>query len=405
MLGKMKLFIFCSSLSGGKGGAERIATNLVSEMINRGHDVYVGYNGYKDPAYTQDSKAILTPWNRKKSIEHYQKKVIELNPDCCFVLYFGRSLMEHRKMFSISGIPFGMQECTNPKRLCYNNWINKTDRKGLPVWEREMIASSAARIRMVMPGYEKSFPPYIRQNVRAFPNSVPSVQHRAKPSGQNTAIKKIIIIGGLKKHKNLTLLIKSFSRLSTDYPEWEIHDYGIKFDEKNQYHHEISELLIKYGIKNNIIFHGPVDDIFPEYAGSHIHAITSLSEGCPTAVLEAMAHGLPSIGISSCPGTNDLIHHNKNGILVDYDKDGEGLAKGLHTLMSSPSLRDDMGDQAHIDSKLYRNKEVYDQWENLFREMISYKHSPDKLLHEQKAIDYERAMHMVRCRQKYLRMD
>ncbi|MGH8523459.1 MAG: glycosyltransferase family 4 protein [Gammaproteobacteria bacterium] len=52
--------------------------------------------------------------------------------------------------------------------------------------------------------------------------------------------------------------------------------------------------------------YGPVDDIFADLAAAHLHVISSLSEGCPTSILEAMATGLPSVGFADCPGTNQL---------------------------------------------------------------------------------------------------
>jgi len=400
------MFFYCNSLSQGKGGAETIATNLTTEMAVRGHKIWVGYNGTngKKPYYRQHNSISLVPWEKNKPFQHYQNRISQLGLDLFFAFYADRQLLDVRK-FCCESIPFGMQECTNPERLCFNNWKNRTGRKMHSTWERELIASSATRIRMVMHGYEKSFPPYVRQNVRSFPNPAPHVLRIAKPAGYPNGIKKIITVGGLKINKNLPLLIKAFSRLCAKFPEWEIHNYGMLIDDKKKYHREILELISAHHIERKIFFHGPTDDIFSEYAQSHIHVIPSLSEGCPTCILEAMAHGLPSVGIENCPGTNELIRDGIDGLLVQNDNTGEKLAEGLATLMNSPHLRESLGKQALDAAKKYQAKDTYDQWEKMFYEMAAYKNDPERLLREQIAVDKERALHMARCRQKIFQQD
>ncbi|MBL4903756.1 MAG: glycosyltransferase [Desulfocapsa sp.] len=399
----MKIFVFCASLSHGKGGAERIATNLIYEMVGRGHQLFVGYDGAKaqKPAYSQHDKAILVPFLEN---EAFRDEIIKINPDIFFVFYFNADLMTYRKLCP-KNIPFGMQECTNPKRLCCDNWKSQTGKDVNATWEREIIASSATRIRMVMPGYENSFPPYIRRNVRAFPNSAPEIGIGKVADNSGVKRKRIIIVGGLKANKNLVLLIKAFSRLPSELSNWEVHDYGTKLDDQNEYHQIIKELVFTYKLTDRIIFNGPTDDIFKEYSKADIHVIPSLSEGCPTCVLEAMAHGIPSVGVASCPGTNELIKHNSNGILVNNDENGANLAEALRILMTSSDIRKKMGGQAYIDAKQFQPQETYDSWEKLFKEMANYKGNPNMLFQEQTTIDKERAMHMARCRRKLFKQE
>jgi glycosyltransferase involved in cell wall biosynthesis len=140
--------------------------------------------------------------------------------------------------------------------------------------------------------------------------------------------------------------------------------------------------------------------MYAEYAASHIHVISSLSEGCPTVVLEAMSAGLPSVGFADCPGTNELIRHESNGLLASPEDRVTGLESVLGKLMSSPELRNRLGSQALEDSKAFEPKNIYDQWELLFFEGARYKNDPSRLFREQMAIDPERAMHARRMREK-----
>jgi colanic acid/amylovoran biosynthesis glycosyltransferase len=51
---------------------------------------------------------------------------------------------------------------------------------------------------------------------------------------------------------------------------------------------------------------------------SEHHVITLLSdfEGLPIALVEGMAHGMVPVGLASAPGVNEVIQHEKNGLLV-----------------------------------------------------------------------------------------
>lgn len=397
----MKIFLFMNSLAVGKGGAEYISSSLANEMAKRGHDIYMGYYGPKAPAYSLSREVNLVSWDRAKDdIWKYKKRIIELNVDVLFFFYTNNLLKELYKLVHNTKIPFGMQECTNPERLIHNNWKSALIERS--VWERELIASSATRLRMVMPGYEMSYPEYIRQNVRAFPNfALPPVGKKVNDKQRN----RIVNIGGMKENKNLLPLLNAFVRLSADFKRWDLYIHGKAADYNRPYSKQIIDIIEDNNLKDRVFMTGPVDDISGEYLKSDIHVITSLSEGCPTCVLEAMAHQMPSIGIESCHGTKELIKHKRNGLLVDDDEQGVGLEQAMRELMSSSSKRNEMGVAAYEDSKNFTPKETYDLWEGLFEEMLEYKHDPSRRLKEQMEVDYERALHMERCRERVYRHD
>lgn len=67
-----------------------------------------------------------------------------------------------------------------------------------------------------------------------------------------------------------------------------------------------------------------------------------------------MSKGIPTIGFKTCTGTNELIKHEHNGLLID---DGvKNLAQALIKLMNDADLRVELGNQAHLDMKEYEPK-------------------------------------------------
>ena len=65
------------------------------------------------------------------------------------------------------------------------------------------------------------------------------------------------------------------------------------------------------------------------------------SEGCPNVVLEAMASGLPIVACQAA-GTEDLICHEQNGLLVPYG-DANAMRKTLQSIMNDGMLRSRLG--------------------------------------------------------------
>jgi glycosyltransferase involved in cell wall biosynthesis len=251
-----------------------------------------------------------------------------------------------------------------------------------------------------MPCYASSFPKYIKGNVKAFPNPAFQQKLQAKPGTEGDTQKVIINVGGMKANKNFITLLQSFALIAKDHPKWVIKVYG-KTDEGNQPHKvEIREFIKAHHLEDRVLICGPTDDIFAEFAASHIHVISSLSEGCPTCVLEAMATGVPSIGFADCPGTNELIRDGEDGLLVSPDDRVGNLSNALRQLMNSSKQRGEMGKRARANSKKFSPDLIYDQWEQLFYEAAEYKNDPERLFREQMAIDPERAMHARRMREK-----
>lgn len=384
---KLKIAIVANELGKGRGGAERVATDLAIELGKRGHSVFLIYEGPREPVYSLSSGVTPLPYKCTDEIRGWLQK---LDVDAYFCFYFNRKLVDYYQQVHGLEIPFGMQECTNPYRLINNNW--SVDQQVLPVakWEREVIGAMAVRIRLVMPSYRGSFPPYIQSQVKAFVNPC---QYSAKNQDVENKDNIILSINGFKKNKNFILLLKAFASIADEFPHWKLVDIGKRFDPDNQYHEGVLRLISDLGLEDRIILNGPDEFIVAYFNRAKIHVIASLSEGCPTAVLEAMACGVPSVGFADCSGTNELIADRVNGLLVTNEDRVKGLAAALSTLIESPELIESLGVKAREDSKNFDSSMIYDTWESLFYEMASYKGNLNRLLEEQASVDRDKALH------------
>jgi glycosyltransferase involved in cell wall biosynthesis len=84
---------------------------------------------------------------------------------------------------------------------------------------------------------------------------------------------------------------------------------------------------------------------------------------------EALAWGIPCVGLRDTLGVNSLIEDNVSGLLVDATP--EAFARGLASLMSDPEARRRMSAAARNISSKYAPQNSYGLWESLLREMAS----------------------------------
>jgi len=100
----------------------------------------------------------------------------------------------------------------------------------------------------------------------------------------------------------------------------------------------------KRAMEDNVHFLGWCTDVEKILPCFDIFVLTSLWEGMPLAILEAMSCGLPCV-VSDIPGNRDLVTEGKDGLLF-AENDSAALAKGLCELIKDPELRAKQGDEA-----------------------------------------------------------
>ncbi|MDD5422976.1 MAG: glycosyltransferase family 4 protein [Candidatus Omnitrophica bacterium] len=100
----------------------------------------------------------------------------------------------------------------------------------------------------------------------------------------------------------------------------------------------------KLGIEKDVIFTGWVQDLPMVYADLDIVALTSLNEGTPVSLIEAMASARAVIA-TSVGGVGDLIADGSNGVLTTA-QDTDGFSGKLLGLIEDRSGRLAMGGRA-----------------------------------------------------------
>lgn len=169
--------------------------------------------------------------------------------------------------------------------------------------------------------------------------------------------RNIINVGRLVKEKAQADLIKIFyqAELSKDWKLIILGDGPLR--------DELTKLINDLSLNQKIELKGEVDNIESYLNSSSIFAFTSISEGFPNALLEAMTYGLAVISFSCDTGPSDLITNNENGILL-INRDSHDFSRRLKYLTENNEYRQKLGNNAYYSSFKYSSDLIAKDWFN-----------------------------------------
>jgi len=126
-----------------------------------------------------------------------------------------------------------------------------------------------------------------RVNVQVIYNGVNLKRfvYRERKKGYNIAY-----IGYLNYRKNPSLLLQCIRYLVDRDPRYVLHIAGRYQDMESKLY--IDQMVGNLDLRDNIVFHGWIDDLNSWLEDKHFLLSTSIHEGCPCGIMEAMASGL-----------------------------------------------------------------------------------------------------------------
>lgn len=101
----------------------------------------------------------------------------------------------------------------------------------------------------------------------------------------------------------------------------------------------LEQLVRELGVQERVTLLGGISDVPSLLTELDIFVLPTISrgEGCPVALLEAMASGCACIA-TDVAGSRDLIEHERSGLLVPPENP-EALAEAIHRLATSSAER------------------------------------------------------------------
>ena len=156
------------------------------------------------------------------------------------------------------------------------------------------------------------------------------------PPRENKEVINIGIVGRLVPVKNHKMLFKVAKRVKGKGLRVKIAVIG-----DGEMREELEKYVIELGIEDKVEFRGWIKDLKAIYEGLDIVVLTSLNEGTPVSLIEAMAAGRPVVA-TNVGGVKDIVKDGNSGYLVESGN-VEEFTKKLLELVRDPEKRRTFG--------------------------------------------------------------
>lgn len=365
----LNILVFGQSFLGKIGGVQQSYAWLYDYLCGRGHKIThvthlpVGERGLHypfHPAVKIRSVNLLFGAGAGKKVRSI---AAEIDPDVVLVINSSKTALQFCGPLYDTPYPVILSERGSPEYCITELWKSRR--------LHELAAARADFVHMLMPSYPLSLPPHLRDRARVISSLTQPAKIFASPAAAGRQGEYVILYTGrFSPEKRLPLLVRAFSGISGRHPGWRLRLVGDGPERGN-----IEKAIEAAGVSGKVDLPGYADTpeaLCAHYASSHIFCLPSSYEGCPLALREAMAHALPVVGFSSCPGTNEIIESNRNGLLAAEDT-WQSLGGCIEKLVADAALRENMGNAGRDDVKRYSPEKTHSAWESLLYEAAAWK--------------------------------
>ncbi|OGH06832.1 MAG: hypothetical protein A2W22_02170 [Candidatus Levybacteria bacterium RBG_16_35_11] len=171
----------------------------------------------------------------------------------------------------------------------------------------------------------------------------------------------LIYCGRLAPEKHVDLIIKAAAGLKDEIPDISIIISGAGNEEKN-----LKELATKLGIFEKIKFFGYMKDkeeFAKQYSAADLFLMLSTAETQSIVMMQAMATGLPVIGVNAW-GLPDYIY-KENGILIEPN-DLNALKEKILFLYKNKKVREQLGEGGKKFVQGFTPLKIAKAWEDIY---------------------------------------
>lgn len=349
------------------GGIEKMLAQKINYWIaNYGYEVVLCTSEQQnnDFVYAVDSKlkhidlcinyfrdqSYFHPKNLLKSISHFnslRRLIKKEKPDVIisvnytpeqFLLPFIAKQIPKVKEFHSSGVTLNNKPNTIIDKLKYQLFL--------------LLGRYQAQV--VLNEDEKKYYPF--QHLFVIPNFI-TLNAIEEPLIRE---KTIISAGRIASVKQFDHLIKAWSLIAQDFPEWQVKIFG---DGDETLSVKLKEIIREFKVPN-IHLMGATSHLHEEMQKASVYAMTSATECFPMVLLEAQGAGLPIISYDCPNGPRNIIRTKQDGCLTPLNEISI-FAEKLGIFITNESERKNIAVVAKHNVVHFSSKIVMEQWNDL----------------------------------------
>ena len=365
-----KIIFVINSLRG--GGAERVCVSLANGLVKRGFKVELVVLGLKDSIRKEEllpeiKLVDFNVHNARKSVpafieyikQNRPKVILSFNREISIILIVLRMLFRFDFKLISRNINFFSLEKNHKEGLWHGVIVNYLVKKFYSLSDY-IIAQSTDMGEDI-----KSYLKIESNKVRVINNPINGEIENYMRKIRNSTIKAkkedyFLCVGRLEEQKAFHYTIDAFARIHKNYPTMRLKIVG-----KGVLKNELKEQVNRLGLEKNVDFEGFQSNTIPYFVSAKIVLLTSLYEGFPNVLVEAIALGTPVVSFDSPSGPSEIIENGVNGYLVNY-QDNEHLEKCMEM-----ALNKHWDYKKLVDSvSCYSSENILSQYEKVLRDDI-----------------------------------
>ena len=343
-----KITFVCKYL--GKGGAERVMSILINYFAKEGWKVQLIllYENLVEYQLLETVDIKYLGWDKYKSVRQILPRLLELRKSITgdFVVSFIYAAIRDT-VFSTVGLK---------KKIVISD---RSDPSKEPAGKiRQFIRTFSYFFADAIVFQTKEAMAFFPQRIQKKGIVISNPISENLPDRFIGERKKVVVAAGrLDEQKNFPLLIRAFSKLHKEMPNYILKIYGKGPEEEH-----LRELVAELDLVDWVEFPGYVLDVDYQMRDASLYISSSDYEGISNSMLEALAMGVPTI-CTDCPvgGARESIENGINGLLVPVN-DEDSLYKAMKKVLSDASLAETLSCNAVRIREKLSEKNIVSKW-------------------------------------------
>jgi glycosyltransferase involved in cell wall biosynthesis len=346
------------------GGLERVATDLALAQQRAGHQllVYCLHGAGRLAPGLEAAGIPVAPFSKARgfSMNTILAMGKRLRADRVDVIHGHNPGVHHYAALAarLAGVP-----------VCVNTRHSAVTSKGLPYqdryfrWMKPLTAQVVFVCDFVRQGLEKKlgYPP---EKCSVILNGIPLAEFLAHPASPGSRRPRIRFgtIARMVPAKAHSVLIDAFARVRRTAPDAELSIYGY-----GPLEDEIRSQIDRLGLEASIHLEGRTADSAAALSDLDVFVLSSVTEGLPLVILEAMATGLPIVS-TNVGGIPEVLPSESAWLCPPGDP--EALAAAMLQAIDCRDLRERGESGRRLAAASYGLEHMAARYEDLYRRLL-----------------------------------